>query len=319
MSAFSRGINLFALPAPSRVALLQSRLHLLHTTKRAQNFCTTFRLSATSKPPATKPKYKIVPPRNGTANGNIVQVGTKPLPNSTLGTRTQALPTGSFVSKNIKASLLQAGKPTVIYEAGTGKTFVGGCVFLATACALYAGYIFEGYWNPRPEEDVPAWVKYVFLITSVLFTGISIWIYTATVPRILRISTIPVKNLQNFGRSGLNLRIQGVRYLPFYRQTVEFPLENVTTSHKLQYMPIVESQGPMLELGEMPLLIRPFAAFGRWFGRLIREVRGGITREHFVYVYVKGGYSWKLDVRGRALGGSKGKLYSCLRIRLCLG
>jgi hypothetical protein len=130
------------------------------------------------------------------------------------------------------------------------------------------------------------------------------YIFTRTTGRLLRIVALPVK-----GSGGtLQLRLEGKRWIPWRISSVTVPLGDVSLSHKLSEIIVPGLEGQHLPISEVSVFIRPFVRFGRWFGRFFREMRAVLTGDTLVYVYVKGHRAWKMDIRGEALRGAKGKL-----------
>ena len=197
----------------------------------------------------------------------------------------------------------KANSPTLVYRAPPQRLWCT-CAYVSSSFLFAYGY----YCMLLSVATVKAMLFLKFFSGAAGFALLcgGMYIFTRTTGRLLRIVALPVKE----SGGALQLRLEGKRWIPWRIDSVTVPLGNVSLSHKWSELAVPEFQGQHLPISEVSVLIRPFARFGRWFGRFFREMRAVLTGETLVYVYVKGHRAWKMDIRGHALGGAKGELLS---------
>lgn len=301
MAAFSRGINLFALPCAARLSLYQNHQLLLRPI-RVERFSTAvvqrYAAAATAKTPPNSPR-DVQPSTTRT---------TKPKPT----TSKPPAPPQKFASTQptYRPTSIADGfkEETLLYQAPDQRMLLF-CSYTSTALLATYGAYCASLWHHTPAGS-PWYVSTLPLGLSFALWGMGAWTLGAPGGRLLRVWALPN------ARPGaeLRLRLEGKRVVPFLSKAVVVPAERVRVSALLADV-VMEPLRLRSPIGEAPVWVRPFVRFGRWCGSVFENTKAVMFRSVFVYWGVPGGLMnrvWKLDVRGMAKGGARGELISTL-------
>jgi hypothetical protein len=207
----------------------------------------------------------------------------------------------------------------ILYQAPSQRRYI--------IAALITGsiFMFMGFgtvWIRETELTVqPWWVMLANGVVVIFCTGAGIWVFAGTLGICKRITAFPAAK----ARDGLRVIVEGSDYwLPWRTRTVEAALEDVSI---LRSMADAQSDvrrkfTPRLPDSEVSSFIRPFLKLGRGFGAFAKEVQNACSRQAHPSLLIRQGkgtetVKFKLDIRGQAFGGAKGK--SLLRFALFRG
>ncbi|KAF2399468.1 hypothetical protein EJ06DRAFT_52968 [Trichodelitschia bisporula] len=292
MPAFSRGCaRLPAVAALARTARPSIRSAFLHTPLAFY----------ASKPSASKSKPTPTLPPSSVKLGSKIPP-PRPSPPRPVASIAASISGPALNEKPTLISPLTVNtlsEPQPIYAAPPSRLFMLSNGTLATFFAAYAAIIFDRYYL-HPPPGLSWWVPIAYAVSASALATTSAWTVGATVGRLHGITALP-----QGAKGELVLRLEGQYMYPWFTSKVlEVPVSQVTVQAPLsEVAPASPRKGPIEEVG---ILVRPFVAFGRWFGRMLGETKSGFLREHVVWVYIGGKRAWKLDTRGQAFGGAQG-------------
>lgn len=288
MAAFSRRINLFALPCSARLSLYQSHHHLLRPVV-AGPLVSTF-----------VQQYAAVAPSK---RAQRTRRATQPSEAATARPKAPTVPS-TYTPTTVGSTFKE---PTLLYQAPDQRLLVA-CSYLTTVMAFtQASYLPIMYLNT--PADTHSLLKYLPIGLSFCLYICGIYTFNASTSRIQRVWAIPPSK----PGEGLQLKIEGRKWVPFLMKTLTVPADHVFTRSTLSEIEILPKKAEV-PVEEADWFARPFVRFGRWCGRVFENTKAVLFRTVFVHWSVRGhGWKnviWKIDVRGMARGGGKGEFCS---------
>jgi hypothetical protein len=185
--------------------------------------------------------------------------------------------------------------------------YVGSAFTLATFFMVYGAWAGTQY--VAPNEGIGYWVPVAFGFSAATLFTVGVWTLGATTGLLRRIYAVP-----QGGTKPLLFRIEGSRWVPWRKHTIDVPYTDVTLTRSLRES-AVPPRAQKVPLSECSLLARPFIRIARGVASFAIETRNVFIREYMINLLAedpdkKGTRTFKLDVRGTAFGGVTGS--SCL-------
>jgi hypothetical protein len=270
-------------------------------------------------PPSRNP-----PVSNPTNKATPTSPTTKPFQSTpTISSRPVHHDSAAFFARlNLNPTLITAqslgprvppGGELLLYRAPPQNTYV--------AAALLSGLVLFGMCASTLSirelgGDLKPW--YVLLANGILvvFEGLGgVWMIAGAARLCKRIIAIPIPK-GTTPRGGMRVRVEGTQYWPWKIHSVEADIADLSLYKSMAES--ISAVGPksapraQLPISGVSVFIRPFVRLGRGTSALFKEALHAFHRQSLPTLRVaqkgKGIRMFKVDVRGEAFGGAKGKL-----------